>query len=177
MELDLVNKALTALEESRKNIEALKNVITQLENEKKDLENKVADLNKKLSECVPAEKIEELQRKLEESEKTRREIEARLEKVSSLYKELQSKAEKKVDVEDLLAIYIALLENVFHARPHAKILWLLHGEAGELPLKGLIDATGFSPADVRHALTELSGGGLVEYDAETGKAKLLKRIF
>ena len=182
MATERINDVISHLEEIRKVLDEIGESLKKKEEELREVRDKLGE-SEKIRQNIEQEKeklesrINELEKKLEESEKTRKEIEVRLSKVSSLYQELKTKSEQKVEVEDLLAIYIALLEKVFMARPHAKILWILHGENSEVPLRGLIDATGFSPTDVRHAIRELASAELVEYDAELGKVKLLKRIF
>ncbi|MHA1968516.1 MAG: hypothetical protein ACW964_12010, partial [Candidatus Hodarchaeales archaeon] len=61
--------------------------------------------------------------------------------------------------------------------PHAKILYILHGDKSEMSREELNKATGFSAAIVLHSLHELNRAELISYDEETAKASLVNRIF
>jgi len=76
-----------------------------------------------------------------------------------------------------LGIYIALLEKVFSGKPHAKILYLLHGDKSEMTREELTKATGFSAAIVRHSISELHRAELIKLDEEEGIARLVNRIY
>ena len=76
-----------------------------------------------------------------------------------------------------MGIYIALLEKVFAGKPHAKILYLLHGDKAEMTREELTKATGFSPAIVRHSVSELFRADLIKLDEDKGIAQLVNRIY
>ena len=104
-------------------------------------------------------------------------IKTQLEKMSETYKELVSETEAHIPVQELLALYIALLEDVFYAQPHAKTLFLLHGKKKEMTREALVKTAGHEATAIRKALGDLSRAELIDYDVETGKAQLKKRLY
>lgn len=104
-------------------------------------------------------------------------IKAQLEKMSKTYKELISEQEASIPVQELLALYIALLEEVFFAQPHAKTLFLLHGKKKEMTREEIFKTAGHEATAIRKALGDLSRADLIDYDVETGVAKLKKRLY
>jgi len=104
-------------------------------------------------------------------------LETEFKKVSELFSELSGKQESSVSIKELLGIYIALLEKVFTGKPHAKILYLLHGDKAEMTREELTKATGFSAAIVRHSISELHRADLIKFDEDEGKARLVNRIY
>lgn len=104
-------------------------------------------------------------------------IQTQLEKMSDTYKELASEHEASIPVQELLALYIALLEDVFYAQPHAKTLFLLHGRKKEMTRDEIVKTAGHEPTAIRKALGDLSRAELIDYDVEAGKASLKKRLY
>lgn len=104
-------------------------------------------------------------------------IKNQLEKMSKTYKELISEQEASIPVQELLALYIALLEEVFFAQPHAKTLFLLHGKKKEMTREEIFKTAGHEATAIRKALGDLSRADLIDYDVETGVAKLKKRLY
>jgi uncharacterized phage infection (PIP) family protein YhgE len=104
-------------------------------------------------------------------------IQTQLEKMSDTYKELVSEHEASIPVQELLALYIALLEDVFYAQPHAKTLFLLHGRKKEMTRDEIVKTAGHEPTAIRKALGDLSRAELIDYDVEAGKASLKKRLY
>jgi hypothetical protein len=104
-------------------------------------------------------------------------LENEFKKISDLFKEMSDKQDTSLDVKQLLGIYIALLEKVFAGQPHAKILYLLHGDKSTMTREELTKTTGFAPAIVLHSLHELNRAELVKYDVEDDRAELVNRIF
>ncbi|NHI92394.1 MAG: hypothetical protein EAX96_07805 [Candidatus Lokiarchaeota archaeon] len=106
-------------------------------------------------------------------------ISNQLKKVSSEFEHLQKEKDKKVEVREILALSMTLLTDVFGAAPHSKLLYLLHGfpEGKEIDRKALTQSSGLSPASVRKSLADLNAAKLVDFDVETDKVKLLKKIF
>ncbi len=106
-------------------------------------------------------------------------INAQLERVSALYREAsaeKAKMEQKVDVSDLLAIYITLIENIFGGKPHARILYTLHDTKAAISRKNLESSTGIMPAAIIKAVHDLRNADLVSYDEDTQEVKLTKEI-
>jgi uncharacterized phage infection (PIP) family protein YhgE len=104
-------------------------------------------------------------------------IKTQLEKMSDTYKELVAEQEGSIPVQELLALYIALLEDVFYAQPHAKTLFLLHGRKKEMTRDEIVKTAGHEATAIRKALGDLSRADLIEYDVETGRAQLKKRLY
>ncbi|MFX1508890.1 MAG: hypothetical protein ACFFBR_01160 [Promethearchaeota archaeon] len=104
-------------------------------------------------------------------------IKSQLEKMSDTYKELVAEHEASIPVQELLALYIALLEDVFYAQPHAKTLFLLHGRKKEMTREEIVKTAGHEATAIRKALGDLSRANLIDYNVETGKAQLKKRLY
>jgi DNA-binding transcriptional ArsR family regulator len=163
------------IEEIVPTIERVKNTIVFMEN---NLKNIQAELNEK--EVALKDREEKLnQAKLERQQLEFDYIglETEFKKVSELFSELSGQQESSVSIKELLGIYIALLEKVFSGKPHAKILYLLHGDKAEMTRDELTKATGFSAAIVRHSISELNRADLIKLDEEEGIARLVNRIY
>ncbi|MFX1474827.1 MAG: hypothetical protein ACFFCO_05010 [Promethearchaeota archaeon] len=105
-------------------------------------------------------------------------IREQLEKMSETYRELVSVDEGiEIPVQELLALYLSLLEDVFSAQPHAKALFILHGQKAEMSRNEIVKAAGHEAAAIRKALGDLARAGLIEYDVERDTARLVKRIY
>ena len=199
--LDLESKT-TKLEEENTN---LKNDLNKLRNEVQEANDKLSKLEKERNELMS--KIDELQREAEEKEaqfskkieelsskdeklaqvlKEKEELEqelndirVQLDKISSLYKELSAEKndEDKIELSELLSIYVVLLENVFAGKPHARILYTLQTSSQTIDRRALTNAIGIQPAVVLHAIHDLVNAGLVSYNEETQEITLLKKIF
>jgi uncharacterized protein (DUF3084 family) len=109
--------------------------------------------------------LEEKQRLVEEKEKEIVEREIKFNEVNLAQQQLENE--------------YASLETEFRkvSEPHAKILYILHGDKSEMSREELNKATGFSAAIVLHSLHELNRAELISYDDETAKASLVNRIF
>ncbi|MGM0687743.1 MAG: hypothetical protein ACQET3_12285, partial [Promethearchaeati archaeon] len=144
--------------------EALQEKVEQLKTEKTNLEQELSE---------ETEKLDELKSQLESREETRdqeleilraerdklqaemEQITQKLERVSELYRETSVEKEavqEKVDVSDLLGVYVLLLETVFYGKPHARILYTLHDIQTAINRKHLADSTGIQPAQVLKAI-------------------------
>ena len=131
------------------------------------------------AETSKGQAVSELQAERDELRKEMDEINEQLGRVSELYREASAEKdalEEKVDVSDLLAIYITLIETVFYGKPHARILYTLHDVKTAIPRKNLVSSTGIQPAAVLKAVHDLANADLVSYDDETQEAKLTKDI-
>jgi len=100
-----------------------------------------------------------------------------LERVSGDLQQLAKAKDRKVEMREVLALSMTLLVEVFGAQPHSKLLYLLHGQKADMDRDTLIKASGIAGAAVRKALADLDAAKLVKYDVNTGRVKLLKRIF
>lgn len=104
-------------------------------------------------------------------------IKTQLSKMSKTYKELVDQTEATIPVQELLALYISLLEDVFGAQPHAKTLFLLHGAKEVMSREAIVKTAGHTATAIRKALGDLARAGLVDYDVEQGTAVLKKRLY
>ncbi|MFW9778345.1 MAG: hypothetical protein ACFFE8_05775 [Candidatus Heimdallarchaeota archaeon] len=150
----------------------------KLVNMRKELETKETEIEIKEKEIeARAKALEEAHLHRQQLEFDYMNLENELKKISELYQEMTGKEEASLDVKQLLGIYIALLEKVFAGQPHAKILYLLHGDKSEMTREELTKASGVSAAVVLHSIHELNRAELVTWDEEAGIVKLSNRIF
>ena len=98
-------------------------------------------------------------------------------KVSKDFEHLAKQRDQKVSMQEVLALVMTLLVEVFGAQPHSKLLYLLHGQKTDMDRDTLTKASGIAGAVVRKALADLDGAKLVKYDVTTGRVQLLKRVY
>jgi len=168
----------------------------QLRSERRQIEEKAWAIEEKLKESetkrIQAEKaasdleasgasaVSGLQKERDELKREMDEITAKLDKVSELYRETAAEKDKlkeKVDVSDLLAIYIILIEKIFGGKPHARVLYTLHNAKTTITRKNLESSTGIMPTAVIKAIHDLRNADLVSFNEETQEVKLVKDIF
>ncbi|MHA1972128.1 MAG: hypothetical protein ACTSW1_03975 [Candidatus Hodarchaeales archaeon] len=171
----MMNNDTLQIDEIIPAIEKIKNTIVTLKNELEEKEKLIKEKERLLEEREA--KLNEAQLAQQQLEFDYMSLENEFRKVSELFNEISSTKEASLDVKQLLTIYIALLEKVFSGKPHAKILWLLHGDKNEMTRDELTKATGFSAAIVLHSLHELNRAELIEYNEDEGKAILVNRIY
>ncbi|MDF1539466.1 MAG: hypothetical protein P1Q69_11250 [Candidatus Thorarchaeota archaeon] len=167
----------TELEEKTSKIETLEKNLEETKFELESLKEKAAS--------TAAEKDDEINAIIKERDELRAEmdqINSQLQKVSELYRETSAEKEKlaeKVDVSDLLAIYIVLIENIFGGKPHARVLYTLHNAKTAITKKNLISSTGIMPTAVTKAIHDLRNADLVKFDEESTEQEvtLIKDIF
>lgn len=131
------------------------------------------------AEASKSEAVDALRAERDELRSEMDEINAQLSRVSELYREASAEKEalqEKVDVSDLLAIYITLIETVFYGKPHARILYTLHDVNTAITRRNLASSTGIQPAAVLKAVHDLANADLVSYDDESQEVKLTKDI-
>ncbi len=104
-------------------------------------------------------------------------IQEQFSQLTSLYDEASKEDRDVKDVRELLSIYITLLQEVFAAKPHAKILWLIHGDKEVWTREELNKTTGFESIAVLRALHELAAAELIDFNEETYEVKVTKRIY
>ncbi len=170
-----MNQELVEQRERNKTAEA------RIEELTSDLQNKNATIDRlertinELKES--ADKSTDLMVKNRALESELNAIKTQLEKMSDTYKELVAEQETSIPVQELLALYIALLEDVFYAQPHAKTLFLLHGKKKKMTRDEITKTAGHEATAIRKALGDLSRADLIDYDVETGNAQLKKRLY
>jgi len=173
----------------------VKDVIKELENQRElntTAESRIAELTRELAnKTATNERLERTIGELKESadqttdlmvknkalESELNAIKTQLEKMSDTYKDLVAEQEATIPVQELLALYIALLEDVFYAQPHAKTLFLLHGRKKEMTRDEITKTAGHEATAIRKALGDLARANLIDYNVETGNAKLKKRLY
>ncbi|MGQ4912158.1 MAG: hypothetical protein ACP6KW_08310 [Candidatus Thorarchaeota archaeon] len=171
--------------------EKVKELTAELEKTKADKESaeeKVKSLTEELEELkasietvesTKSEEIEALRKERDDLKREMDEITDQLSRVSELYREASAEKDalqEKVDVSDLLAVYITLIETVFYGKPHARILYTLHDVKSAITRKNLASSTGIMPAAVLKAVHDLANADLVKYDEESQEVTLAKDI-
>ncbi|MFW9967096.1 MAG: hypothetical protein ACFFEA_08070 [Candidatus Thorarchaeota archaeon] len=151
----------------------------ELESTKNALESSREELEELKSDTTKDSEIDELRRERDDLRAEMDEINSKLARVSELYRETSAEKEKlqeKVDVSDLLAIYIILIENIFGGKPHARVLYTLHNTKTAITRKNIEASTGIMATAVMKAIHDLRNADLVSYDEETQEVKLIKEI-
>lgn len=164
----------TKLEKAEKARDKAKADLVAAKDEVSGLSAKAAEAEAGKSEAQDALKKErdELRREMDE-------ITGQLTRVSELYRDASAEKEalqEKVDISDLLAIYITLIETVFYGKPHARILYTLHDVKTAITRKNITSSTGIQPAAVLKAVHDLVAADLVSYDEESQDVKLTKDV-
>jgi len=175
---DFVEEMASGLTEERKLRETAEARIDELIKELESNESKHERLKRTITELKTS--AEEGSKLKEERDAYKTEldgIKTQLEKMSKTYKELVAEKEATIPVQELLALYIALLEDVFYAQPHAKTLFLLHGKKKQMTRDEITKTAGHEATAIRKALGDLARAALIDYDVETGNAQLKKRLY
>lgn len=164
----------TSKREAEEKAWAVEEKVKELTNELENLKNRADEAESSKTEAVDAIRTER-----DELKKEMDEITGQLGRVSELYREASAEKDalqEKVDVSDLLAIYITLIETVFYGKPHARILYTLHDVKTAIPRKNIQTSTGIMPAAVLKAVHDLANADLVKYDEESQEVELTKDI-
>lgn len=169
-----VNELTNDLEKAKKAKDKAKNDLAAANEELTNLRTRADEAETSKGEAVSA-----LQAERDELRKEMDEINEQLGRVSELYREASAEKEalaEKVDVSDLLAIYITLIETVFYGKPHARILYTLHDVKTAITRKNITSSTGIQPAAVLKAVHDLVAADLVSYDEDSQDVKLTKDV-
>ncbi len=160
------------LEEAKSKVE---NEKQKLEIEKKKLEEgtKKLELEKREKDQKIGSLTEDQMKLLDEYQKVKVELEKFMQAASEA-EEAEYNFER---VRALLSIYTVLVSEIWQGQPHYRILMTLHGEKEEMTRDQIKTTTGIGGAFVLHSVQELANVGLVEYDMDTSKVKLKKRLF
>ncbi|MHA2140807.1 MAG: hypothetical protein ACXADC_16500 [Candidatus Thorarchaeota archaeon] len=172
-------KAWAAEEKVEKVESELESTKNALEESEAKLRTSADELEALKSDTTKDSEIDELRRERDELRAEMDEINSKLERVSELYRETSAEKEKlqeKVDVSDLLAIYIILIENIFGGKPHARVLYTLHNTKTAISRKNIESSTGIMATAVMKAIHDLRNADLVSYDDDTQEVKLIKDI-
>ncbi len=148
--------------------EELKEQLNKKEEEIKEIKTQYEETNSSI------EKIKEQNKEYEEK---LAKVEENMKKFREMYEELASEKAKEIDVEELLAIYSILFENVFAANPHTKILLLLQGTDKKEWTRGeIVKTTGIAPAAVLRVLYDLRNNGIIELDDDNKTVRLVQKL-
>ncbi len=153
------------LEASKTNLEEIKK---QLEEETKKLEQDKKERDQKIGAMT-----EEQMRLLDEYEKVKVELK-KFAQAAAEQEEMELNFDK---IQALLSIYRVLIEEIWQGHAHYRILHVLHGDKEEMNREELKNSTGVGGAFVLRSVQELARVGLLEYDENSGTAKLKKRLF
>ncbi|NWF96284.1 MAG: hypothetical protein HXY34_09080 [Candidatus Thorarchaeota archaeon] len=171
--------------------EAVKKLNLEIERKKQELQDALTELKSTQAKLTEAQKraadieasrdgaLAELRRERDELKKEMDEITSKLDRVSELYREAsaeKAKLQEKVDVSDLLGIYIILIEKIFGGKPHARVLYTLHNTKTAITRKNLEASTGIIPTAILKAIHDLRNADLISFDEETQEVKLIKDI-
>ncbi|MHA1907943.1 MAG: hypothetical protein ACW98Y_11655 [Candidatus Thorarchaeota archaeon] len=162
-------------------LEEMNSKVAQLEQDLQDTKTELTTVKEEAASST-AGKDGEIAAIIQERDELKAEmnqINSQLEKVSELYRETSAEKDKlaeKVDVSDLLAIYILLIEQIFGGKPHARVLYTLHNTKSAITRKNIISSTGIMPTAVTKAIHDLRNADLVTYDDDTQEVKLIKDI-
>jgi len=159
-------------------IEYTENLEKEREKYIKELKDKEAEIEKLSTETKEKlEKVNELEQKNKEYEEKLNNLEESMSKFRTMYEELAAEKAKEMDIEELLAIYSILFENVFAANPHTKILLLLQGtDKEEWTREEIVKTTGITPAAVMKALYDLRNNGIVDIAEDNKTVRLVQRL-
>ncbi|MBD3190776.1 MAG: hypothetical protein GF308_09035 [Candidatus Heimdallarchaeota archaeon] len=153
----------------------VKNAIQKVTDYISQLENDLKDTRKQLE--IAQEKAKTMSKKRNSAENKLAELEKQMEELSSVYEELRKQKITKIDLQEVMRLYVLLTEQVLHGNAHIRILTLLHGKKEIMTKEELSKATGILPAETLKAIFDLRNNGLVNYDDETAEVSLVQRIF
>ena len=167
-----LEKAINELKNDEKQLEIEKN---QLEQDKKKLEEETVQLEKDKKERD--EKIgamsEEQMKLLAEYDS----LKVELSKLATIAEESQEAEFTFERIKALLSIYSVLIEKIWQGQPHYRILKVLHGDREEMTREQIKNSTGVAGAFVIRAVNELANVDILDYNEDTGLAKLKQRLF
>jgi chromosome segregation ATPase len=146
------------LEIDKKNLEEAK---IKLELEKQERDQKIGSLT------------EEQIKLLDEYQK----VKVELQKFMTAAAEAEEAEFNFERVRALLSIYTVLVSEIWQGQPHYRILNILHGEKESMSREEIKNTTGIAGAFVLRAVQELAKVELVDYNMDTQKVKLKKRLF
>ena len=135
--------------------------------------------NETITNSVSSDELDKLKKKLEEKEAKINQIEDQMSKLSSSYTDMlmNTSSDVETDPTSFLKIYVTLIEEVFGAAPHGKILFLLHGKKDVWNRTDIAKTTGIMGAVVLRSIYDLQKANLVHYDEETGNCWLTQKFY
>ncbi|NHK30391.1 MAG: hypothetical protein FK730_03505 [Asgard group archaeon] len=136
----------------------------KLVDQKNEMESKLAEVGNLEQEKESAvEKLKQMEKEMLE--------------LSSVYEDLKGRKDIEINLQEVMKLYVILTEQVLDGSIHIKILTLLHGAKERMTKEELSKASGIQPAATLRGIFDLRNNGLVEYDDESEKVKLVRRLF
>ncbi len=114
--------------------------------------------------------------KFEEADQKIKRIEGQLEETVSKLEEASKDKDKKIDMLELLDIYLGLVNNVFESSTHVRLLLMLHGGKDQYTMDELVKSSGIGGLAVRQAIHDLRNADVLDYDEEKGTIVLKQRF-
>ncbi|MCK4895462.1 MAG: hypothetical protein KAS47_01535 [Candidatus Heimdallarchaeota archaeon] len=168
--------------------EKLPDILTKLSNfsgdivkENNELKDKLKDIDNKFQTLqieyeTKDSKISDVEKEAAKYKRKLESVEEQMSGLREIYEEMTQERSKDMEIQDLLAIYTVLFEQVFAADPHTKILLLLQGVDKETWTRDeLVKTTGFTPAAILKALHDLRNNGIVDLDESAQEVKLVAK--
>jgi len=178
----LYDDSKNQLEQLPRTILAMLNHFEEMNTTNTTLKGKVKEIEEKFSLLQKEHETKysnfsEMETELNDYKSRYRKVEEQMESFRKMYEDVAQEQKKELDLQELLAIYSILFEQVFAANPHTKVMLLLQGTNKEIWTRNEITmTTGFSPAAVLKTLHDLRNNGIIEMDESSNEIKLLKRI-
>ena len=147
---------------------SIKDYIANLE---KKLDNQRTEMESKFSE------VGSLQQEKDSAVEKLKQMEREMSELSSVYEDLKDRKDIEINLQEVMKLYVILTEQVLDGSTHIKILTLLHGAKERMTKEELSKASGIQPAATLRAIFDLRNNGLVEYNEEADKVKLVRRLF
>jgi chromosome segregation ATPase len=160
-----LEKEKNSLESEKQRLELDKK---KLEEEAKKLEHEKQERDQKIGSLT-----EEQMKLLDEYQKLKVEL-SKFMKAAEEAEEAEYNFER---VRALLSIYTVLVSEIWAGQAHYRILLTLHGDKEVMTREELKTTLGIGGAFVLHSVQELAKVGLVEYDMDTSRVKLIERLF
>ena len=155
--------------------ETIQNAFDRIQNYIKELETKVAANDQKLADSKKAAD-NLVKEKMSATEKLNK-MEEEMMELSSVYEDLKGRADVEIDLQEVMKLYIILTEQVLDGNSHIRMLTLLHGKKDFMTKEELSKASGIQPAATLRTIFDLRNNGLVTYNDENHKVKLVRRLF
>ncbi len=160
------------LEYSEKIVEENKTMQKKIE----ESETKIKALEEENSTYTA--KIEESSKDVNIYKEKLQAVEEQMQSFRKMYEDMAQEREKEIDIQELLAIYTVLFEQIFSGTPHTKILILLQASDKTVWLKDeIVKTTGYTAAAVLKAIHDLRNNNVVDYNEDTYEVRLKQKVF
>lgn len=155
--------------------DTIQNAFDSIKNYITELEAKIATHDNEMVETKKA--AENLEKEKTSAAEKLKKMEDEMMELSSVYEELKGRADVEIDLQEVMKLYIILTEQVLDGNAHIRMLTLLHGKKELMTKEELSKASGIQPAAILRTIFDLRNNGLVTYNDENQKVKLVRRLF